>query len=149
MLLANVLNLIEADSIKDLIYLNFDQRSIKSRLGIWNFLAGEAKWSEVKLQKAVSVITRVAPGDAHRRLKFINSTRRRENVCSSFKFKSYEMIISRALDVEYKLENSVLQTDVDDIYIFAFLEKLDTAKLELFSCPTLDRGKVKGLFLSK
>ena len=38
---------------------------------------------------------------------------------------TYEVIAARALDAGYNIENSLIQSEVDDVYIFAFLGDLE------------------------
>ena len=146
-LLANVINLIEADSLKDIIYLNFDYRSKANVPGVWEFLSGDAKWSEVKLAvtKKRSYFY-VPPGDAKRRVKFLASSRRSKMFKALANTESYEMILSRALAAGYTIENTLIQKEIDDIYIFCFLDTLEKGDIHLLN-SYLDRDKVKGLFV--
>ena len=145
--IANILNLLVLDSLKDLLYINYDYRSKNSSKGIWDFLSRKKKWTEVKLSKSEKrSYLYVPPGEVNGKLKYIKSRRREKMYQALSSADSYEMVISRGLDAEYSLENTVLQKEVDDIYLFVFLRELDKSKVEFFD-SYLDRDKLRATFV--
>ena len=145
--IANILNLLVLDSLKDLLYINYDYRSKNSSKGIWDFLSGKKKWTEVKLSKSEKrSYLYVPPGEVNGKLKYIKSRRREKMYQALSSADTYEMVISRGLDAEYSLENTVLQKEVDDIYLFVFLGDLDKSKVEFFD-SYLDRDKLRATFV--
>ena len=57
------------------------------------------------------------PGKALGKLKFINSARRSKMFKALSNSDTYEVIAARALDAGYNIENSLIQSEVDDVYI--------------------------------